>query len=96
MANWLGTILYAIYSAVLPHFVSLEAELRPEPNPESISTKIDAAIGRFFDAHPTLARICANIWIGYCFPVVRPVSWWRHMSAVNELLDAVGWLDRQT
>jgi|HubBroStandDraft_6_1064221.scaffolds.fasta_scaffold181522_3 hypothetical protein len=93
MSKALTTFLYTLYSAMFPHFFTEEAELRPEPDRNSLRVRIHDKSQQFLDKHPTLARIRAHICLNYYLPVFRPIFWWRHTFAVNQLLEATGWID---
>jgi hypothetical protein len=68
----------------------VEAEMGPEPDPQSISCRIDDIIDRFRRKHPALGRIHAHIWLSYYLPICHPIRWWRHMNAINDLRTMMG------
>jgi hypothetical protein len=37
--------------------------------------------------------VIAKLRVDYYMPIFHPVRWWRHMTAVNHLLDDIGWID---
>lgn len=94
MIDYLRECLYRIYCAIFPYFISLEAELRPEPDPNSLGVRFYNKRREFLEKHPTLARIKAHIYLDYYMPIFRPVFWWRHITAINQPLDDIGWEDR--
>jgi hypothetical protein len=93
MTEVLTTILYTIYCAIFPYFVSEEVAIRPEPEPWPLTRRIDSAIERYFNRHPKLARVLTLIYLNYYLPIFHPVFWWRVTKANNELLEELGWFD---
>jgi hypothetical protein len=90
MAMVFTTALYAIYSAIFPYFVPEHAELRPEPDPNALWFQLRERINKFLDGYPELARVIAHTWQNYCLPIFCPILWWRHVRAVNQLLEDIG------
>lgn len=84
MTTLFTTVLFAIYNSIFPHFISEEAELKGGPV---------AHVTRRAVRHPRLARVVAHIQLNYYMPIFQPVMWWRHIIAINKLLDDIGWID---
>jgi hypothetical protein len=54
---------------------------------------MDSAIGTFLVGFPELTRVLAHIFLNYYMPVFQPIRWWRHIRAVHQLLEEIGWYD---
>jgi hypothetical protein len=82
-------VLYTVYSAVFPHFVSEAARRRPEPHPASLRVRMQRLIEKFRDRYPRLGKVHAIIYLDYYLPIFHPIFWWRHTSAINALWQMV-------
>jgi hypothetical protein len=89
----LSAILFTIYSAVFPSFLPERADLKPEPAPHAITWRRRDRLHVFCMKHRALGRVVGHIQMNYYMPIFHPLLWWRHMRAVNELLDSVGWIN---
>lgn len=83
------SLLFAVYSEFFPLFVPEEAPRSYHEQPERTHSAIDAIL----DFHPAVARLAARIRMDWWMPVAHPIQWWRHMIAVNKLLDDLGLSD---
>lgn len=81
------SLLFLVYSAVFPLFISEEAPCQGELG--CSRSKIETILALYPDADQFAARIRMD-WL---MPVLQPVQWWRHMLAVNRLLEDIGWVD---
>ena len=82
-------VLYIVYSAVFPHFVSVAARRRPEPHPDSLRVRMHGLIEKFRDRYPRLAKVHAIIYLDYYLPIFHPIFWWRHTMAISALWQMV-------
>lgn len=89
MFDRLRGLLYETYCAILPHFVSLECDWLPQPEPASLDYEQRRQFKRFLKNHPQLARLHGHFYLGYYMPIFRPVSWWRHTTACRTLLEVI-------
>jgi hypothetical protein len=83
MITILHTILFTIYSAVFPWLFGEHANPRGPAYDVPRRTKPPT----------TFRRLYAKAWLNFYFPFARPVLWWRHTKAINQLLDDIGWID---
>jgi hypothetical protein len=90
MAIVFTNVLYLIYSAIFPYFLPEYAEMRPEPNPDSLWYSLCKRVNAFLGGYPEIARAIAHIRLNYYMPIFCPILWWRHIRAVNQLLDDIG------
>jgi hypothetical protein len=67
MIDYLRGCLDRLYSAIFPYFITLEAELRPEPDPNSLGVRFYNRRREFLEKHQLwLASRRISIWITTC------------------------------
>lgn len=88
-------VLYMLYSAIFPRFFSLTITRKAEASPVLLSELEGPCTVRpnVIGECKRLEGIGACIYLNWYMPIFRPVTWWGHMAAVNELLEAIGWID---